>query len=427
MPWVRIDDHFNEHPKHARVGPLAWGIWLAGLAYCNRNLTDGFIPRSVAMTLACFEVVDSEGRVWKLARTNGTNSEDVDMEWVIQLLVDAGLWEEVPGGYRVHDYLEYQPSKDEILSEREKKREAGRKGGLASGRVRRARAEARAKAGAEADAEARAEAGALAGAQADAKARGQADGQAPMNHRKAAVEGSEAPAQATAQARAQAPASADAKQVLQKGSNEAPAQARASARAQAGAQAKPKPVPDPVSRTDRSSTSLDSADGEKKPGWMEGGSGGKPTAHTTNPVLSLSDTQRMALEVLRSVPGWPADDAKDAQLLSDLASEYPDVNLLAEAKNWRTYKLDRPLSKQSNPRLQFRNWVRIAHERRLKREASAPGQPSPEGEQEPGDAWSRGWRPYYRRVPEEELAYYRGEIDTPPASLRGGGSADGDS
>lgn len=119
MPWVRIDDHFNEHPKHARVGPLAWGVWLAGLAYCNRNLTDGFIPRSVAMTLACFEVVDSEGRVWKLARTSGMVGEDVDMGWVIQLLVDAGLWEEVPGGYRVHDYHDYQPSREEVEAERE--------------------------------------------------------------------------------------------------------------------------------------------------------------------------------------------------------------------------------------------------------------------------------------------------------------------
>ena len=118
MPWVRIDDHFNEHPKHARVGPLAWGVWLAGLAYCNRNLTDGFIPRSVAMTLACFEVVDAEGRVWKLARTSGMVGEDVDMGWVIQLLVDAGLWEEVPGGYRVHDYHDYQPSREEVEAER---------------------------------------------------------------------------------------------------------------------------------------------------------------------------------------------------------------------------------------------------------------------------------------------------------------------
>ena len=99
------------------------------------------------MTLACFEVVDGEGRVWTLARTSGMVGEDVDMAWVIRLLVEAGLWEEVPGGYRVHDYLDYQPSKDEVITEREKKREAGRKGGLASAQARRARAEAKGEAG----------------------------------------------------------------------------------------------------------------------------------------------------------------------------------------------------------------------------------------------------------------------------------------
>ena len=56
MPWVKIDDHFSEHPKHARVGPPGWGYWLAGLAYANRNLTDGFIPHAVAYSLATWTV-----------------------------------------------------------------------------------------------------------------------------------------------------------------------------------------------------------------------------------------------------------------------------------------------------------------------------------------------------------------------------------
>lgn len=230
MPWVKIDDHFSEHPKHAMVGPLGWGVWLAGLAYCNRALTDGFIPRSVARTLASFEVVDREGRVWKLSRTSGMTGHDIDADWVIGLLVEAGLWEEVPGGYRVHDYLDYQPSRDDVLREREKKREAGRKGGLASAKARRLRAEARG--------QAPAQAAASANAQADAEARPQATDQPGGNARREVTGATEAPAQALAQA----PASADGKQVLGAGPFEAPAQARASA----GAQAKSKPVPVPV-------------------------------------------------------------------------------------------------------------------------------------------------------------------------------------
>lgn len=132
MPWIRIDDHFDEHPKMAQVGPLAWGMWLAGLAYCNRNLTDGFIPWSIAHTLCAFTVADPDGFIWKLGRTSGHVGEDADAEWVIDLLVDAGLWEEVENGrgridgYRVHDYPDYQPTKATIEADRESKRRGGR-------------------------------------------------------------------------------------------------------------------------------------------------------------------------------------------------------------------------------------------------------------------------------------------------------------
>lgn len=137
MAWVRIDDHFDEHPKLQRVGPLGWGVWMAGLAYCNRNLTDGFIPWAKARTLVSFDVVEDDGKVWSMARSCGMSGEDIDASWVIDLLVDAGLWEVVENGrgridgYRIHDYEDYQPSKAQIETDRAKKAEAGRLGGLA--------------------------------------------------------------------------------------------------------------------------------------------------------------------------------------------------------------------------------------------------------------------------------------------------------
>lgn len=121
MPWIRVDDHFNEHPKLAQVGPLGWGYWVAGLAYCNRNLTDGFIPRASAQSLGVFEVCSGELR-YDICVTSGMQGDDVDAGFVIGLLLDAGLWYEVSGGYRVHDYLEHQPSKAKILGERDKAR-----------------------------------------------------------------------------------------------------------------------------------------------------------------------------------------------------------------------------------------------------------------------------------------------------------------
>lgn len=130
MVWVRIDDGFAEHPKLARVGPLGMAMQVAALCYCNRKLTDGFVPRSVARTLLDFEV-DGGGLRWTLARTSGHAGDDIDAEWVIGLLVEAGIWEEVQGGYVVHDFGDYQPLKDDVVDLSAKRSAAGRAGAAA--------------------------------------------------------------------------------------------------------------------------------------------------------------------------------------------------------------------------------------------------------------------------------------------------------
>lgn len=143
MTWVRIDDHFDEHPKLAQVGPIGWGVWLAGLAYCNRNLTDGFIPYSIAEGIGgnwTIRVPDENPendreQLWDIARASGMHGEDMDTEWIIERLIQAGLWEHCYGGYRVHDYDDYQPTKAEVMAQREQKAKAGRAGGLAARRA----------------------------------------------------------------------------------------------------------------------------------------------------------------------------------------------------------------------------------------------------------------------------------------------------
>lgn len=124
MAWVKVDDHFDEHPKLAAVGPVGWGVWLAGLAYCNRNLTDGFIPRAVADAIGgrwrvYVPTGDGRDQVWEINRSSGMQGHDMETEWVAALLVANGLWEETDGGYRVHDYADYQPTRQEVLHERQ--------------------------------------------------------------------------------------------------------------------------------------------------------------------------------------------------------------------------------------------------------------------------------------------------------------------
>src|SRR3990170_7480618 len=123
MPWIRVDDHYDEHPKFARAGPLGMAMWLAGLAYCNRNLTDGFIPWTIARTLMSWDYLDATGPTHIYV-----DSGNVTCEYVTGLLLDVGLWDEVDGGYRVHDYVDFQPTKAQVRAERATKIAAGRAG-----------------------------------------------------------------------------------------------------------------------------------------------------------------------------------------------------------------------------------------------------------------------------------------------------------
>jgi hypothetical protein len=134
--WVKLDDHFDQHPKLAQVGPLGIALWTVGLAYCNRQLTDGFIPWAQARSLISWEFLgppceDGRQNVNQIAITSGMAGTDVTCAYVIDLLVSAGLWDVVDGGYQVHDYDQYQPTREQVEAERKAKQEAGRAGGLA--------------------------------------------------------------------------------------------------------------------------------------------------------------------------------------------------------------------------------------------------------------------------------------------------------
>lgn len=110
MGWVRLEDGYPEHPKIVEAGPLAMAMDVAGVAYCNRQLTDGFIPR--AATRRLLDLTEF-----------GVTAEDL-----VKRLIVAGRWVEEEDGYRVHDFLEYQPSRSQVQSLSTKRAEAGRKG-----------------------------------------------------------------------------------------------------------------------------------------------------------------------------------------------------------------------------------------------------------------------------------------------------------
>lgn len=96
MTWFKVDDGFHCHPKVLAVSLTARGLWVTAGSYVSDHRGDGFIPTALV----------------KLHR--GTNAA--------KELVKAGLWSETDGGYLVHDWLDYQPSREE-----EEKRSADRR------------------------------------------------------------------------------------------------------------------------------------------------------------------------------------------------------------------------------------------------------------------------------------------------------------
>lgn len=135
MTWVRIDDAMPQHPKIAAVGPLGLAMQVAALCYCNRHLTDGFVPWGAARTLLSWEVLGEGGAIWTLSMTSGMAGKDVTTDAVIDALLDAGVWTDADGGYRIHGYAEYQPTKEQVMAARadlSAKRSAAGKRGAAS-------------------------------------------------------------------------------------------------------------------------------------------------------------------------------------------------------------------------------------------------------------------------------------------------------
>lgn len=132
MSWAKLDDQFADHPKVRALGVYGIAIQAAAICHCARYLTDGFLSASSAdqilgSVLAPFTLAD--GRlVTPLLTTEKQTSDAVAWDWKA-LMIDAGLWEKSAKGYRVHDYLDYNPTRAKVLEDRSK----------TAGRVRRFR------------------------------------------------------------------------------------------------------------------------------------------------------------------------------------------------------------------------------------------------------------------------------------------------
>lgn len=98
MTWVKLDDGFPRHPKVRRLSPVAFTLHVCGLCWCAEYLTDGVIL---------------DGQVRDVSDLTPKQAEKGAGE-----LVDRKLWDRIDGGYRIHDFLEYNPSREKVEAER---------------------------------------------------------------------------------------------------------------------------------------------------------------------------------------------------------------------------------------------------------------------------------------------------------------------
>jgi len=102
MSWAKLDDQFYDHPKIRPLSVPAAYLWVCSIGYCARHLTDGVISEDAAELLISM-------------RKAGATFEAMRDE-----LLAAGLWDAGDEGKLVvHDYLDYNPTRESVLADRE--------------------------------------------------------------------------------------------------------------------------------------------------------------------------------------------------------------------------------------------------------------------------------------------------------------------
>lgn len=108
FPFAPIHVDMPDDPKVAGLSDGAFRLHVAGIAYCNKHLTDGLI---------------NGHEVPRRVRSFRKNS--------LTELVHHGLWRSVLEGeaYVIHDYLDWNPSRAEVEDRKQKSRDNGARGG----------------------------------------------------------------------------------------------------------------------------------------------------------------------------------------------------------------------------------------------------------------------------------------------------------
>lgn len=108
MAFGRLHDEAAGDAKLLALSDSAFRMWACGLIYCQKNLTDGFIADHAIETFGV-RAKDKQKVADELCKP--------------QITGKAAVWRRVDGGYQVHDYLDWNDSRDTILRKRKDSRE----------------------------------------------------------------------------------------------------------------------------------------------------------------------------------------------------------------------------------------------------------------------------------------------------------------
>lgn len=94
MSWVFLSDEAPGHHKILGLSDAAFRLWIVGLTYCGQQANDGRFSAHAARIICGYLASPELGKA------------------AIAELVTARLWHATDAGYAIHDYLDYQQSKD---------------------------------------------------------------------------------------------------------------------------------------------------------------------------------------------------------------------------------------------------------------------------------------------------------------------------
>lgn len=104
MSWFRVDDGWADSAKVDAISDAAARLWAICGTWCSKkeNLRkfDGFVPRAALQTIT--------RRRWNDEQLEAAILDLVDTSKVGGLF-ECGLWEEVAGGWKFHDWDKYKP------------------------------------------------------------------------------------------------------------------------------------------------------------------------------------------------------------------------------------------------------------------------------------------------------------------------------